>query len=231
MVVGTAGNQTEAFSLQAFGKSLGILDNVFCVLSEFRLQSFAKSNSLSSNNVHQRATLNAGENSLVDFLGIFLVIGQNQTAARTTQSFMGSSGYDISIRNRRRMQACCNQTGDVCHINQQQSAVSMRDISDAFEIDNARISAGTGNNQFRMMLFSQLVHSFIINQLGFRINSIMNNVEISTGNIYRGSMAQMTALGQVHTHNGIAGFQESKVHGQIGAGTAVSLYVSIFSME
>ena len=82
-----------------------------------------------------------------------------------------------------------------------------------------------------MMLFSQLVHSIIINQLGFRINAIMNNVEISTGNIYRGSMAQMTALGQIHTHDCVAGFQESKVHGQIGAGTAVSLYVSIFSME
>lgn len=59
----------------------------------------------------------------------------------------------------------------------------------------------------------------------------MNNVKIGTGNIYRGSMAKMTALGQVHTHDGIAGFQESKVHGHIGAGTAVSLYVSIFGME
>ena len=129
------------------------------------------------------------------------------------------------------MQTCCNQAGDVCHINQQQSAVSMSNISDAFEIDNPRISAGTGNNQLRMMLFSQIVHSIIINQLGFRVNAIMYNVKIGTGNIYRGSMAQVTALGQVHPHNGVAGFQESKVHGQIGAGTAVSLYVSIFGME
>jgi len=181
--------------------------------------------------MHQRATLDAGENSLVDFLGIFLIVGQNQTAARTTQSFVGGSGYDISIRNRRRMQACCNQTGDMCHINQQQSAVSMRNISDALEIDNTRISAGTGNNQLRVMLFNQFFHSFVIKQLGFRINAIMYNIKIGTGNIYRGSMAQVTALGQVHTHDGVAGFQESKVHGQISAGTAVSLYVSIFSME
>ena len=77
MVVGTAGNQTEAFSLQAFGKSLGILDNVFCVLSEFRLQSFAKSNSLSSNNVFQWTTLQTREDRRIQFLSDIFIISQN----------------------------------------------------------------------------------------------------------------------------------------------------------
>ena len=231
MVVSTARNETEALCLQSFSKSLGIFNDIFRILSEVRLQSFAEGNSLSSNNVHQRAALQAGENRFIDFLCVFLIVGQNQTAARPTQGFMRSGSYNVSIGNRGRMQTCCNQTSNMCHINEQQSAVLMSNISNAFKINDTRICAGTGNNQLRLIFFRLSLDISIINHFGFLVYTVVNYVEIGTGNINRGSMAQMTALRQVHAHDGIARFQESKIHSHIGACTAMSLYISKISIE
>ena len=40
-------------------------------------------------------------------------------------------------------------------------------------------------------------------------------------------MTQMTALGKIHTHDGIARFQESKIYSQVSACTAVRLNIGI----
>ena len=106
MVIGATAYQTEALSHQTFGKGLGIFHDVGLVFLEFRLQSFAKGHCLGSDDVHQGATLQAGEYGLVNLLGIFLVVGQDNATAGTTQSFMGGGSNKICIRNRRRMQAC-----------------------------------------------------------------------------------------------------------------------------
>ena len=57
------------------------------------------------------------------------------------------------------------------------------------------------------------------------------DIKIFTGDIDRGSMAQMPAVVQVHAHNRISGLQQRKERGQICIGSAVRLYIGVLRAE
>ena len=65
----------------------------------------------------------------------------------------------------------------------------------------------------------------------FIVNAVRDDVKIGAGHIDRAAVRQMTALLQVHAENGIAGFEHGKIHGLIGAGTAVRLNVDMFGTK
>ena len=73
MVIGAAGYKAEAFCHQAFCQCFAVGNNLFGVIFKFRFQRFAKSNGFRRDNVHQRAALHAGENSLVDLFCVLLL--------------------------------------------------------------------------------------------------------------------------------------------------------------
>jgi hypothetical protein len=50
------------------------------------------------------------------------------------------------------VQSCGNEPGDVSHIDHQERADLVGDLSKPGEVDDARISAGAGDDQLRTML-------------------------------------------------------------------------------
>src|SRR3546814_10756355 len=61
-------------------------DLCLCISLELRLQRFAESNGLGSNDMHQRTALQTGEYRRIDLLGNGFIIGQHHAATRTAQS-------------------------------------------------------------------------------------------------------------------------------------------------
>ena len=224
MIVCTARNQIESTLYQTLCQCLCIFYNVLAVFLEFRLHCFAEANSLTSNHVHQWPTLCARENSLVDFLCQFFIVAENQTATRATQRLVGCGGGNICIRNWRWMHACCNQTGNVCHVNHQICSNRLCNFCQLREINDSWICTCTCNNHLRLVFLCQSSYLVIIN--GFIIaQTIGNEVEILTGNIDRRTVCQMSAVCQTHAQYGITWLQQSKIYSGVCLRTRVRLYI------
>ena len=230
MVVCAAGYQTETTLGQTVSQSGCVCNNGLAVGLEFRFQRLAEADSLCSDHVHQRTALCAGEYCLVDLLCQFLVVGEDQTASRSTEGLMGGGGGDVSIRHRRRVNACGNQTGDVRHVYHQICAHRLCDLGQALEVDDAGICACAGNDQFRLDFLCQSLGTVVVDVLVIA-QLIGNEVEVLAGDVDRRTVGQVTAVRQAHAHYGIARLEQCKVYGGVCLCAGVGLYIGILCAE
>src|SRR6185369_14926234 len=66
--------------------------------------------------------------------------------------------HDMRMRERRRMNAGCNETGKMRHVHHQHRADTVADFAEGAEIDDARIGRAAGDDQFRLVLIGELCH-------------------------------------------------------------------------
>src|SRR6185369_6141779 len=98
---------------------------------------------------------------------------------------MRRCGYVISVRNRRRMQPGSDGTSDVRDIGKHPRTDTASDLSDAFEVDNTRISRCATNKQFRSMLFSDSLQLVVVDLLGLFRNTVVSDFVTEPGEIQR----------------------------------------------
>ena len=83
------------------------------------------------------------------------------------------------------------------HINQKNCPYGISHLAKTGKINDARVSAGAGNNHLGPVLFGQLTQFFIINQFGVLANPIRNNFVQLAGKIQMMPMRQVSAMRQV----------------------------------
>ncbi len=89
MRVGPTGHNVQAAFNQCCGQHFGIAHDGRRIGLVFRAQSFTETNCFTCDDMHQRAALQAWENSRVEFLRQGLVIGQDDATARAAQRLVG----------------------------------------------------------------------------------------------------------------------------------------------
>ncbi len=99
MVVSTAGNDAETPIVKILGQMTGITDCLLLDIFEIVAHGFPERYRLGGNHMHQRATLNAGEDSFVYPVGIFL-FAKNHASPWSPKGFMGGGGNKIGERYR-----------------------------------------------------------------------------------------------------------------------------------
>ena len=70
--------------------------------------------------MHERSALGSGENRRVHFLRDRLVVGQDHATARAAQCLMGRRRRYMGMRERTRMHAAGDKTGEMRHVDHQQ---------------------------------------------------------------------------------------------------------------
>ena len=179
MVIGTAGNQDKAVFHQPGSQRLRIFQQLCLVFFKIGAHRFLQGHCFGCNHMHQRAALNAGKNCLVDRLGMFGP-AKDHAATRPTQGLVGGRGHDVGVGDRAGMQAGCDQSGDMRHIDHEQDSQFLGDFTNAFKINNPRISAGAGHNDVRSVFPRQPFQIVIINPVMHVIDAIRNDFEIFT---------------------------------------------------
>ena len=183
MVVRTAGHQRDIALKKRCGHGARVFGHGVLIRAEFRLQGLAQRYGLRRDHMHQRAALTAGENGRINLAGDGLVVGKDQAAARAAQRLMGGSGGDIGKADGRRMLARGDQASDMRHIHHQIRAAFIGDFAEAPEIDCARIGRCARDDHARPMLHGQRAHLLIVDQTGFRIAAVGDNVVKLAGEI------------------------------------------------
>ena len=111
-------------------------------LLAFWLQSLAKGDGLSSNDVFQWSALGVGEYGTIHIAGM-LLIGQYHASPRTSQGLVSGGGNDLGLSDWRWMLACCYQTSNVCHVDHKLRTNIVRDLPESGEIDCTCVSRST----------------------------------------------------------------------------------------
>ena len=137
VVVCAAAHNLVALCNHSLRHSLGILLHLLLIVFVFRLQSLAESHSLGGNHMLKRTALNTREHRRVEnsrhllhnalrcrFAPWILEIlaEQNQAAARTAESLVGSRCHDMRIFQRIVEQSGSDKSGRVSHVDHQQRA-------------------------------------------------------------------------------------------------------------
>ena len=136
--------------------------------------------------------------------------------------------HNICIIYRVLVETCCNQSCDMRHVYHEEGAYFICDLTEDIKADLSRISGRTGNDQLWLVLVCQFSYVVVIYGFRLRIQSVCYKVIRLSGNVDRGSMGQMTAVGQIHAQHCIAIFEDCLVYSSISVGTGMRLHVSMF---
>src|SRR5204863_5367564 len=133
MIIGAAGDDAVTMFGQAGSKRFGIQDNLPLIFAELRLERFMKANGFRCDHVHERAALHARENGRIDLLGEFL-FAHDDTATRPTQTLMRGGRDKLRVRYRTGMLTACYKTCDMSHVDEQDCANRIRDLTESRKI-------------------------------------------------------------------------------------------------
>ena len=106
---------------------------------------------LRGDDVHQRTTLGAGEDCLIESLCEIFVVRQDQSAARAAQGLVRRRGDDVTVRKRTRVDAANTEASDVCNVGPQVGAVPIGDLAELLEVDRARVRAVAAHDHLRLV--------------------------------------------------------------------------------
>ena len=129
----------KALLLKAARKNVRIDDDLPAVVLECRSQRLLKGHRLGGDDMHQRSTLETGEDRAVDLL-LPGFITQDETATRPTQGLVCGARHDMRMADRGWVKPRNHQPCNVCNIGKQHSVDLVRNLSEASEVDRAGIS-------------------------------------------------------------------------------------------
>ena len=194
MVVGAIGIKGNPLGHQRLGQSLGILDNLAGVLLEGGLQRLGQGNRLCRHHLGKRPPDDQWA-SLVDTFGIFL-LAQDHAATGATKGLVGRGGHDVGPPDRvvvTAKDATGDQTGEMGHVDHEGGSHLLGDLAHAAEVDLARVSGVSGNQDQRLDLHGQLLDGIIVKQLGLLVDGVAVGIEHLGGDVLAIAMGQMSA--------------------------------------
>ena len=116
---------------------------------EFGPQRFAEAHGFGRNGVEQGAPLQPRKHCRIEFPGQRLVVGQDQSATRAAKALVRRGRDHMGMRHRTRVDVSGDQAGEMRHVDEERGAAVVRDRAEPFEIDRARKSRPTGDDQLR----------------------------------------------------------------------------------
>ena len=246
MVVCAARNHLVALVGHSLGHGCGVFLHLVLVFLILGSESLAEGHCLGRNHMLQRAALNAGEHGGIEqrrHFAHFALLGcltpgivevlahEDHAAARTAEGLVGCGGDDMRVFQRIVEQSGGNQTGGVSHVDHEDGAYLIGNLTHAGIIPFTRIGARAAHNQLGMCAVGYFGHLVVINEAGVLLHIVTYGIEHKAREINRASVAQVTAVIQVHTHEGVARTEHRHEHRHVGLRARVGLHIGILGIE
>ena len=72
--------------------------------------------------------------------------------------------------------SCCNETGDVRHVDHQVRADTVRDVPETLPVNNPRIGRESRDNQLRLVLIGKRLHLVVVDKACFGDETVLHGV-------------------------------------------------------
>ena len=133
--------------------------------------------------MHERPALIPRKHCRIDLLTHIFPVSQDHATPGAPQRLVGGRGHHVRIGQRARVDARCDQPREMGHIHHQVGADGIRDSPKAGKIDGPGIGRTSADDEFRLVLMSQLLDLVEIDDVRFLVNTIRNDVEPLAGDI------------------------------------------------
>ena len=232
MVVGPAGYDVNAAPDKDIGHCPGILDDLLLVRLELRFHGFLEGNGFRRNHMHERPALVARKDGKIQFLfNIRVGFCQEQAGPGAPQGLVGRSRRHVRDVDRAWIQPGSDQAGHVGDVGHQVCADLVGNFPESLPVQPARVRGKAGHDQLRPVFQRKLFRGVIINLAGVRIQAVLHRLVDSAGDVDRGPMCQVAAVGKAHSHDGVARLAQRQVNRAVGLGTGMGLDVGIIRSE
>ena len=230
MVVSASGADRVAEHTKACSKRLGIEDYLLCVLLERRLECFMKADSLGRDDLHERPSLNAGEDLSINLLGI-LFLAEDEAGTGSTETLMRGCRDKVGDRNGILMDTTCNEACDVRHINEEVGSDGVGNLTESHKVDLARVGGSAGREHLRANFLGLLGKGIIVDTAIVLRDAVVGDLVELAGEVGLVSVGEVTTMRQIHGEDFIAGLEDAEVDGHVGLATAVGLNVGMLGSE
>ena len=232
MVVGAAGNDVNATLNKDTGHCARVLNNLLLVRLELRFHGFLEGNGLGRNHVHQRPSLVTRKNSKIQFLlNIRVGFCQDQAGPGAAQGLVGRGRRHVRDVDRAGIQPGGDQAGHVGDIGHQVCADLVGDLPESLPVQPARVRGEACHHKLRPVFQGKLFRGVIINLAGIRIQAVLHRIVDSAGDVDRGTMGQVAAVGKAHSHDGVSRLAQCQVNRAVGLGTGMGLDIGVIRPE
>ena len=240
MVVGTARDDLEATLHEFVSKHSCILLDLEGILLPLGTENLAEGNGLGSDDVLQWTALGAREYGAVeasrhhlhDALGSgeTLWIGEvlthhNDAATRTAERLVGGGGYDVGILHRIFEQTSSNEASRVSHIDHQDGTYLVGNLAHTGIVPFAAISRTATDDEFWLVLEGEALHLVVIDATGIFAHIVGNRLVEQTRAVDSRAVREVTTMGKIEAHEGVARIEHSGKHSLVGLCTRVGLHV------
>ena len=110
------------------------------------------------------------------------------------------------------------------HVYQENRAHIFRHFGKTREVDVQAVGRRTSDDQLRFVLMRLFFHGVVVD-LFFGVQTVRDHVEPFATDIEGHAVGQVTAFGQAHAHDGVAGLQERQENRFVGRRTAMRLHI------
>ena len=231
VIVGAARHEVYAAREQSLGQTLGVLDDLFLIGLEFGAERLLERDGFGCDDVHKRTALRAGKDNLVDLFCKVLVVGENETAARSAKSLVGGGGDKVGVRHGTGVQTGGDKTRNVCDVNHKVGAHFVGNFLEPGKVNRPCVGGSARDDEFGSVLESLFADVVEIYPARLGIEPVGHEIEQFAAEVDGGTVGEVSALGEGHTEHGVAGLQNGVIDREIGIGAAVSLNVGEFGAE
>jgi len=117
-----------------------------------------------------------------------------------------------------------HQTGHVRHVHHKQRARFPCGVREAPVVDDAAVGRCTGQDQLGAERPRHARHGVVVDE-AVLVHIVKVHVVQLAGEIHRGAVGQVRAVGQAHGQDAVAGLQQGEIRRKVGGGAAVGLDV------
>lgn len=144
---------------------------------------------------------------------------------------MGGGGDEVAVGHGVGMDSGGDEAGDVGDIEHDEGADFVGDLAEFRRVDDAGIGAGAADDHLGMVLAGKFAYLVEVDGLGFAADAVGDDIVEFAGEVDGGAVGEVSAVGEVHGQDGVAGLELGEVDGHVGLAAGVGLDVDVVAAE
>ena len=124
-----------------------------------------------------------------------------------------------------------DEAREVRHVDEQERAGRVGDLTEAREIEDPRVRRRAGDDEPRMVLVREALELVVVEQLVLFADRVGDEVVELAREVHRRSVREVATLVEREPQHGVAGLQDRGVRGHVGLRARVRLHVRVRGSE
>lgn len=162
------------------------------------------------------STLASWEDGSVDTsleIGLLVLSEEDQTGSRTSEGLVGGGGDNVTVVERRALLTGSDETGNVSHVAQEVSALSIGDLSESSIVPISWVGGTTTDEQSWLVEVGVGLELWVVDDTGRWVDSVRERLEVDgrSGDLLLGgvvTVSQVSTIGETETHDSVLGLDE-----------------------